>query len=97
MEKENWIIEVFESTKGMQKAEPSPFLFEKITARINKNDFATDSLSPVVKWGLTGLVLLIFSLNVISILNTNKEVVAQETTIDTATDSYFNNSTTYMY
>jgi len=97
MEKENWIIEVFESTKGMHKAEPSPFLFEKITARITKGDLTSVSVSPFLKWGLASLVIVMFSLNVISILNTNKEVVAQEATIDTATDSYFNTSTTYTY
>jgi hypothetical protein len=36
MEKEEWINEVLNSTSGMQKAEPGPFLFEKITARIEK-------------------------------------------------------------
>lgn len=97
MQKENWINEVFESTKGMQKAEPSPFLFEQITARINKGGHASVTVDPFLKWGLTSFVAIILSLNVISILNSNKEVASQETTTVTSTDSYFNNNTTYTY
>lgn len=36
MEKEEWINKVLSSTSGMQKAEPGPFLFEKISAEIQQ-------------------------------------------------------------
>ncbi len=92
MEKENWINEVFESTKGIQKAEPSPFLFEQITSRIQKGREVVQT-NPFLKWGLASLVLVILSLNVISIASNKTAEVSQET----STDSYFNNATTYNY
>jgi hypothetical protein len=96
MEKENWINEVFESTKGMQKAEPSPFLFEQISTRINKGEYSGVEVSPFLKWGLTSLVLVILSLNVISIANNKaREVSSQEN--NNSADSYFNNATIYNY
>lgn len=45
MEKEKWINEVMNSTSGLQKAEPSPFLFEKITARIQQTNSAPKTVS----------------------------------------------------
>lgn len=94
MNKENWISEVIESTKGMRKAEPSPFLFEQITKRIQKGKEVVEA-DPFLKWGLAAFVLIILSLNVISIVNTNV-VVTQETTMGLG-ENYFNNSTTYNY
>jgi hypothetical protein len=35
MEKEDFIKIILESSKGIEKAEPPPFLFEKIRSRIN--------------------------------------------------------------
>ena len=37
MEKENWINEVMQSTKGIKPAEANPFLFEKIAHKIELN------------------------------------------------------------
>ena len=37
MEKENWINEVMQSTKGMKSVEANPFLFEKIAHKIELN------------------------------------------------------------
>ncbi len=36
MEKENWIDEVIQSTKGMKPVEANPFLFEKIASKIEQ-------------------------------------------------------------
>lgn len=93
MEKENWINEVFESTKGMQKAEPSPFLFEQITSRIQKGREVVQ-VNPFLKWGLASLVAVILSLNVISIAHSKTTDVASQ---ETSVDSYFNNAVIYNY
>ncbi|HTA62863.1 MAG TPA: hypothetical protein VK835_10425 [Bacteroidia bacterium] len=37
MEKENWINEVMQSTKGMKPVDANPFLFEKIVHKIELN------------------------------------------------------------
>jgi hypothetical protein len=49
MERENWINEILESTKGMQKAQPNPFLFEKIAARIEKEKVKPVKV-PFIRW-----------------------------------------------
>jgi hypothetical protein len=97
MEKENWINEVFESTKGMQKAEPSPFLFEQITARIHKGEYTFVQADPFLKWGLTSLILIILSLNLISITKTKNTEIASQENSEATPESYFNNATTYNY
>lgn len=96
MEKENWINEVLESTKDMQKAEPSPFLFEQITSRIQKGTEVIQA-DPFLKWGLTTFVVMILSLNVISIVKNNSTEVVEQTTETASTDNYFNNSIIYNY
>lgn len=63
MEQSKWINEVLESTKGMQKAEPGPFLFEKVTSRINKAKTSTGQTSPVIKWAFAVSAVVIISLN----------------------------------
>jgi hypothetical protein len=49
MKQENWINKTLESTKGMQKAEPDPFLFERIAARIEKEKVKPVKV-PFVRW-----------------------------------------------
>jgi hypothetical protein len=97
MEKENSINDVLESTKGMRKAEPSPFLFEQITARIDKGQYTSVKADPFLKWGLTSLVLIMLSLNLISITKTKNTEVASQENSETTVQSYFNNATTYNY
>ncbi len=91
MEKQDHINEIFECTKGMQKAEPSPFLFEQITARISKGEKESVEVNPFVKWGFATLVVTILLLNVFSIVKTNTNV-SEENSM-----SYFNNIKTYNY
>lgn len=92
MERQDRISEIFESTKGMQKAEPSPFLFEQITQRISKGEKIQLKINPFVKWGLAAAVLIILSLNVLSIAKSGPNVAAEQNSM-----SYFNNIKTYNY
>lgn len=100
MKQENWINEVLESTKGMHKAEPSPFLFEQVTSKIKsgKTGMVYSSYgSNTVRWGLAVLVSVIISVNVISLVKSN---VKTNATIDTFTiepTNELNNATIYSY
>ena len=68
MEQNNWINEVLESTTGLQKAEPSPFLFEKVSQRIAQGKTrATASNS--IKWGFAMATVVVVTLNVIVMSN----------------------------
>jgi hypothetical protein len=66
MEKENWINEVMQSTRGMKPAEANPFLFEKIalkieqrkTEAINENSFSKG-------WAVAAVLLVV--INIISL------------------------------
>lgn len=98
MEQKNWINEVFESTNGMHKAEPSPFLFEQVTARIAKGNTKPGFYgSPALRWGLAVFVSAIISINMIAIVKDRK--ASTETVSDKVVlaDSYFNNETVYNY
>lgn len=98
MEQKNWINEVFESTKGMHKAEPSPFLFEQITSRITNGTTKPGYYgSSFLRWGLAVFVSTIISLNIISLLKANSSATSVRSEEVAAVDSYFNTSITYNY
>jgi hypothetical protein len=63
MEKENWINEVMQSTKGMKPVEANPFLFEKISSRIelNKRD-EVKAKSFLKGWALAASVIVAVNL-----------------------------------
>jgi hypothetical protein len=96
MDKENWINEVLESTRGMRKAEPSPFLFDQISARIQKGKKVVEG-NPFLKWGLTSVVLIIMSLNILFIADKSDTKTTTEVVVESDADNYFNNTITYNY
>ena len=65
MEKENWINEVMQSTKGIKPVEANPFLFEKIAHKIelNKRD-EVQAKSFLKGWALAAS--LVIAVNIIS-------------------------------
>lgn len=99
MEKDKWINDIIDSTKGMQRAEPSPFVFEQITAKLNnkvKPVYSSESNS-AVRWGLAFLVSVIISVNMISLIKGNMK---SKTSIDTNVSesvNELNNATIYSY
>jgi hypothetical protein len=99
MEKDKWINDILESTKGMHRAEPSPFIFEQITAKINNKArpvYSSDA-NVFVRWSLAVLVSVIISVNLISIVKSNvKDQNAAENTV-TETVLNLNNATIYSY
>ena len=65
MEKENWINEVMQSTKGMKPMEANPFLFEKIAHKIELNKRDEVQTKPFSKtWALAASIFII--VNIIS-------------------------------
>lgn len=69
MEKEQWINQVLDSTNGMKKATPSPFLFARIEQKMRHQ---TPKIIPY-KWtmGIAVLFVVLVSLN-IGALNRSK-------------------------
>jgi hypothetical protein len=66
MDKEQWIKEVFNSTKKMERLEASPFLAEKILSRI---ELSKKQGQPVAgfKWALGVVAVLIIGINIIAL------------------------------
>ena len=69
MDQNNWINEVLESTKGMQKAEASPFLFEKISNRIQTGKTSAPVKTNGIKWAFASFAAVILIVNVLAISN----------------------------
>lgn len=66
MEKENWINEVMQSTKGIKPVEANPFLFEKIIHKIEASKREEVEVKSFSKnWALVASVVLV--INVVSL------------------------------
>jgi hypothetical protein len=63
MDKEKWMHDVLNSTKGIKRAEPGSFLFPKITGRIKTGDI------PAAYIPLKKAILIFTSIFVLAILN----------------------------
>ena len=62
MEKEQWINQVLDSTNGMRKATPSPFLFARIEQKMRHQ---TPKIIPYnITMGIAVLFVLLVSLNI---------------------------------
>ncbi len=72
MEKENWINEVIQSTKGMKPMEANPFLFEKIAHKIELNKTEEVRAKSFLKgWALAASVVVL--LNIVSFTHILKD------------------------
>jgi hypothetical protein len=92
MEKEKWIEEVFESTKGMRKLEASPFLFEQVSARVNKQE---PRLSIGIKWAMGFTAALFLTINILSVGQATD--FKHQAAAKTASQQEFNYITVYSY
>jgi hypothetical protein len=62
--KENWINDVENSLNGLSPAEVNPYLYSKITSRIN----AKKAVAPLkLVWGVAMAFLLLLFINVVAI------------------------------
>ncbi len=97
MEKEKWIDEVLESTKKMQRAEPSPFFFEQISAKINSKNYHmkySSDRDPVMRWALACAVGALLTINIMVVM---KGKISGEQSNMYVTATSLNNSTLYLY
>jgi hypothetical protein len=77
MEKENWINEVMQSTKGMKPMEANPFLFEKIVHKIELNKKEEAQAKSFSKgWALAASIVII--VNIISFTYMLKDKPSQQ-------------------
>ena len=74
MEHEKWTNEILNSLEGMQKAEPSPYLYAKIQTRLKST---TEEKNPV-KWAFFSMASLGL-LVVINILFVKPSITTTET------------------
>ena len=66
MEKENWINEVMQSTRGMKPAEANPFLFEKIALKIEQRKTGATKETGFSKgWAVAAVLLVV--INIVSL------------------------------
>ena len=66
MEKENWINEVMQSTRGMKPAEANPFLFEKIALKIEQRKTGVIKENSFTKgWAVAAVLLVV--INIVSL------------------------------
>ncbi len=86
MNREKWINEVLDSTRGMQPAQPPARLFEKITDEINnpkKYRQANTVPFPVKQWAVAAMLLL--AVNIGSVLyyigENKKAAISTRTTL----------------
>ncbi len=97
MEKEKWLDEVLESTKRMQRAEPSPFIFEQIMAKINSKNYQmkySSDRDPLMRWTLACTVSALLMTNIMVVM---KGKIAGEKTNTYAAATSLNNTTLYLY
>lgn len=66
-DEEQWAKEVMQSLEGLQRAEPSPFLYKRILSGIKES--AAYEVSPVTVWLAAASFALILLLNVRAIKN----------------------------
>ena len=77
MEKENWINEIMQSTKGIKPVEANPFLFEKIAANIELNKKDEAQANYFLKgWALTASIIV--AVNLISFTYMLKDKPSQQ-------------------
>lgn len=99
MEKDNWIDDVLNSTKGMHRAEPSPFIFEQISSKINRKakPVYSSEANPMIRWAIAMLVSVIISVNMISLVKSNLKTNTTKETSSVETKNELDNATIYTY
>ena len=95
MNKEKWINEVLESTRGMQRATPPPCLYDKVAVSLDRPD-RTVILGSAKQW--VAAAILLIALNVSSIIYSLAQNKKPETTVASNTlFSEIQTGTTYNY
>jgi len=79
MEKENWINEVMQSTRGMKPAEANPFLFEKIALKIEQRKTGTAKENGFTKgWAVAAVLLVVINIVSLTLIMQGKPMHKKE-------------------
>ena len=100
MDQEKWINEVLESTKTMHRAEPSPFLFEQVIAKVRSGTHQMEHSaqgSSMLRWGLAVVVSAIIMLNLGFIVKSNLSKSSETNELSLEKGTSLNNATIYTY
>lgn len=103
MDKEKQIERVMESLKGMNRAEPSPFFAERLSARIQHGNFESLLASEsggFWRWGVAVLMSSLILLNILWFAHTmkaEKKAESQMTQSVTEADININQQIIYRY
>jgi hypothetical protein len=63
MEKDNWINEVLESSRGIKPQEPGSFLFEQISAKIERRKSESSGFMNIPKgWAVASVLIVVINL-----------------------------------
>ena len=100
MNQEKWINEVLDSTKSMHKAEPSPFLFEQVIAKVRSGNHQMEHSaqgSSALRWGLAVFVSAIIMVNLVFIVKSNFSKATENVQASFEKASDLDNATIYTY
>lgn len=86
MDKEKWINETLNSTDGIKRAEPNPFLFPKIINRIKKGEVSSAFIPRKKAILVFTSILILAVLNMGTILYKNSQVTYPITTESVTTE-----------
>ena len=96
MKKEQWINEVFESTKNLERLEASPFLAEKVIDRIALSNEAGNQGALGIKWAFGLVAALFIVINIVSLAKAEHNKEAGRVEIQHAIEG-INNQVIYNY
>jgi hypothetical protein len=97
MKKEEWINEILESASEIHEAEVNPFLFQKITGRLNQPEKAFgSSLKLNLNWA--AVISIVIAMNISAFIIYQSKIHKQtETSEFEAFANELNTLTTYNY
>ena len=101
MDKEKQIDEILESLHGMQRAEPSPFFAERLSARIQHGNFESRLASEsggFWRWGVAVAISSLILLNILWFAQTMKaEKNAESQVAQSGTEAEININQQILY
>jgi hypothetical protein len=93
-DKEKWINEVLDSTRGIRRAQPGNDLFDRVTTRLSRSGTAVRL--PLVRWAAAAIFLVV--LNVGSVIyDTHQGSHSAPLTGESAIATEMQSVTTYNY
>jgi hypothetical protein len=93
--KENWIEKTLASADDVHRAEPNPFLYEKILSRMQSNPQAEHVISKKLLWKISIGFCLLLLVNIVSIKKFNSSQASETIYSASSTEYSFTNNYNY--